>query len=843
METTHSKEVSCYSSSLLIKYALDKGIPSVNLFNGIESYKTILENPLEWTKANIWSVLAKNIEKGFGFEPNILETIGDEITIKQVTFFPLLFFKISPLPFIISRLPNHMENNVNKLLHTRATLNKKNDLSVFFRPLDKKRYSRQICDFNRGCTCATVKLKGYKNVTITEVACAARDPQQEFCHYRLTWNQSSNILSKIKETLIFSFRDQKTIIQHMEETHTNLQQQYNEILSIKDFYSHIMNNMSEGILWLDRDGLITFANDGFCAISKYPIADIKGKSFFNFLSKSKPYSGMEDFLKERQDNPKESMMKELVLKTKSGEKRIGLANVIWVESVHQKPGFLISIRDITDQKKIERQLHLSENRYESLYNNSPALIIGLDLDGRFIYANPSMEEQSGYSEEELVGMHFGKLVAPDAEFDVNRLFKGRLDKQERLQEVKFKTKSGEWKTIALNTYPVRDSMNMVAGVAGIGIDITETKRLNEQVVQSHRMDLLGKMAGGLAHDFKNVLNVILGYSEIIQAKTEDGNIKRQAANIHKASKRATELTKSLLTFSRGEVVKRKRFIVNNILKEVYNLCLPIMPVNVSITTDIPKKSYYVKGDSGKIHQCVLNLCINARDALSKKGGTIQLKVDLSEQEGFVRIEVQDNGPGIAPDHIERIFDPFFSTKKKGEGTGLGLSVVYGIVRAHNGFINVDSRPGEGTTFIIDLPLIVEEKNECTKKEKSIEKSLVMIVDDDDLMREFCEESLQDYGYDTIQFSSAYKSIEWYKENHSKVQLIFVDVQMPEMNGLDLIKELYNIEKDSNIIIMSGYLPSDIQNSTQRYPILEKPFTADSLSKAIDSSFTFSTSSN
>ena len=440
-------------------------------------------------------------------------------------------------------------------------------------------------------------------------------------------------------------------------------------------------------------------------------------------------------------------------------------------------------------------------------------------------------------------MHFGQLVAPGADFDAQRLLKD-LDKEVRLREVHYKTKVGDWKSIALNTYPMYDDAKKVYGIAGIGVDITETKRLNEQLVQTQRMDLLGKMAGGLAHDFNNLLSVIMGFSELISKKSPDGATKKYTDNIKKASERAVGLIRNLLTFSRGEIVKKKIFKLNDLITEIQNLLAsPIIPYNIRVYTEIPEKPYFMEGDSGKIHQCILNLCLNAKDAIGEKSGSITIRLIDSLKENFVTIEVDDTGPGIPPDIIENIFDPFFSTKKKKKGSGLGLSVVYGIVRAHGGEITLDSRPGEGTTFCIELPTVQDEIKEGeiekeAKEAKPIDitenSGLIMIVDDDELIRAFCKEAIEKHGYSTIQFSDSKKALKWFKENCDQVFIVLADIVIPQMDGIEMIKHFREIQQDLNVLWMSAYLSPEMKRPPGNDPILKKPFAHTDLIKTINS---------
>ena len=834
------KEISCYSTFLLIKYAKQKGLEK-DIFKGIEVSQDSLVNVREWTDAYTWTKLARNLEHALGYKPGILADVACEIMKSEISSFFVFFLRIAPLKLVVRNVDSYIRKYSNKNLRTQINFMKDGLLDIYFRPLNPSRYSSQMCDFNRGWTLSTLIAKGYKNIVLTEMSCSIKSNGSS-CHYRVQWSPSSGIIRGLKDFFFFRFRDYRSIIQHMEENHQRLFQQYNEIVSLKneieasrDFYSHIMKNINEGIVWLDENGEIVFANEAFCRMLQYRFEEFSGRFFWDFCSKDKSSLEYRNRFLFSQEKKGELCTDEFVLMTRSNMELIGETTYAWIADESRKPGFLVNVRDVTERRKIERRLSVSENRYRSLYENSPALIIGLDVEGRIIYANPAMEEISGYSEKELKGMHFGKLVAPEAYFDAQRLIKGSLDKEVRLQEVHFRTKSGEWKSSAFNSYPIFDSNNQLAGIAGIGIDITETRRLNEKLIQSQRMDLLGQMAGGLAHDFNNILMAIYGYSRLL-LKEENEATKNYAQAIGKGSERASELIKKLLTFSRGEIGKRENFNIKNIIKEVGDLVIPLVPKKVRVELYLPERECYIKGDSGKLHQCLLNLCMNARDAIGDKSGIIRVRLKDSEKKGYLTIEIQDTGHGIPPDIIERIFDPFFSTKKMKKGAGLGLSVAYGVVRSHRGDILVKSRPGEGTTFCIELPEEPGGKRETIRAEKSSadnKEGKVMIIDDEVLIRGFCDDMLKDQGYSTVQFPNAEDAIEWFAKHGDNVQFAIVDIILPGMDGIEMVERLRTIRGELKVIWMTGYMSPQLKQPPQDDPVLIKPFSPVKLMKAIE----------
>ena len=343
------------------------------------------------------------------------------------------------------------------------------------------------------------------------------------------------------------------------------------------------------------------------------------------------------------------------------------------------------------------------------------------------------------------------------------------------------------------------------------------------------MDLLGQMAGGLAHDFKNLLSVVSGYSRLISEISTEPKIQDYAANIQLANDRAAGLIKNLLTFSSGETVRNEQFTVNDVVHEVKKLLPPILGRTVRLFVETESKPYQISGDSGKIHQCLLNLCINARDALAEKtGGAVTMRLKDDPLAGWCLIEVEDNGPGISPDIIGRIFDPFFSTKKKQEGTGLGLSVVYGIVKAHGGEIIVDSRPGEGVTFRIRLPLVADGKESGGQAENAPSGSerVVLVVDSDQVSRNFCAQILSRQGYAIVQFPTMSETAAWLEKNPDGQKIaLFPAVQA------HAAVPLATTRKD---LLPVWICENGSQSPSPAQPRLQRPFTPAALMETVKS---------
>jgi PAS domain S-box-containing protein len=608
----------------------------------------------------------------------------------------------------------------------------------------------------------------------------------------------------------------------MESAHQQLQTKHTELKSLQEFYSHLMANMDEAVVWCDKDGIIGFSNPGFLRLSGLDEQSTNSKYFFD-IARLSAENGR-DLLEQCIGKPMQPLTVQMRFPDDGNGMRIGEASVMYVESSGQVPGFLIVIRDVTKAQEIEKKLYLAENRYRSLYENSPALIVGLNTVGKIIYANPAAVESLGFSEEELKNMNFTDLISPDSNTEIRNAFIDRFVDSSQLTEVHFKTRDGQWKAAAISLYKLLDEDGRVAGMAAIGVDITETQRLNEQIIKTQRMELLGQLAGGLAHDFKNILATIKGYSQIISVKTTEDKTKKMAETIFTATDRANELVQKLLSFSRGDTqIRYTRTNLNEIIKEVSGLVTGSISSSITIRFQIPDEQLFFMGDSGSIHQVILNLCMNAKDALLEKysnGGekTITIKIYKIEHKNEIRIEVTDNGPGIQPHIIEKIFDPFFTTKKGKGGNGLGLSMVYGIVKQHKGEISVDSKPGEGATFMIDLPLLPADEAQT----KTV-SNVIIVLDDEPGMRALCGEVLRHYGYEAVEFESTEKAIKWLKENREHAWFAISDVFMPDMDPPVFLSTCKDIKDGFRVFWISGFpIPDNLKTTITPDGFMMKP---------------------
>jgi len=394
--------------------------------------------------------------------------------------------------------------------------------------------------------------------------------------------------------------------------------------------------------------------------------------------------------------------------------------------------------------------------------------------------------------------------------------------------------------LELSISPILEKSGKLNSYLGIGRDITSKLQLQEQVLQSQKMEAIGTLAGGIAHDFNNILSAIVGYTDLATDAVHNNRDKLEPYlnGITKASLRAKDLVEHILYFSRKKTEEVKPLALKYIVKDTIKLVRASLPSTISIEEDL-QSSATILGDASQMHQIIMNLCTNAGYAMKKHGGV--LKLVLKEVNGvtlkkiysdakdknYLRLDVVDTGSGMPEDIIDKIFDPFFTTKPVGEGTGLGLSMVHGLIKSINGFISVESELEKGTTFTIYLP-VEEMEAECgneilhQKYPKGNER--ILLVDDEPSLIDSGKERLERLGYEVTSFLQSTDALSIFKKNPDKYDIILTDYTMPDLTGIDLAREIHHIRSDIPIVICSGSeeVKSDIVNM-DKVSFLKKPF--------------------
>ena len=499
---------------------------------------------------------------------------------------------------------------------------------------------------------------------------------------------------------------------------------------------------------------------------------------------------------------------------------------------------------------IEKAESLSQlQRFRQIIESAFDVVVITNQDGYIIYANPAFEAVTGYLKEEAIGKKLNILKSGyhDENFYKtlwNTLKAGKVWQGEFIN----KKKSGEIYYESATIFPIylEEELCYVA----IKKDITKEKKLYEQLLRAQKMEAIGTLAGGIAHDFNNILTAVLGYSDIMLRMTKEGDpFYRPASIINTAAKKGADLAKKILMITRKDQLETRTVNINEIIRNSLELLERSIPKNIEIVLNLKENIPNIMADPSQIQQVIMNLAVNARDAMPD-GGRLTIETSVVEAENgsvnsissdkgeFLKLSISDTGIGMDLDTQRKIFDPFFTTKEPGKGTGLGLYIVHSIISNHNGFINLYSEPGKGTRFNIYLPITKAAPTEKFEEDIDIRGTeTILIIDDEPHIREMCKDILEPYGYKVLVAESGTEGIKIFKNKKDEISLVILDMIMPKMGGSEVFQALRTIKPDAKIVICSGYSHegfAGINNLLQNGAVgfIQKPFTRQSIALAI-----------
>jgi PAS domain S-box-containing protein len=481
-------------------------------------------------------------------------------------------------------------------------------------------------------------------------------------------------------------------------------------------------------------------------------------------------------------------------------------------------------RDITERKLAEEELRRSEEKYRNLFDNASDLIQSVDLEGCFLYANPAWQESLGYGEEEIKNLRLFDIVHPDSQAHCREIFQRVVSGESvEVTDATFVAKDGSSVTVEGRARGVLVD-GRPAYTIGIFRDTTERKKLEAQLRQAQKMEAVGTLAGGVAHDFNNLLQVVHGYTQMLLMDTDKDDPRYpELREILHSAKRGAELTKRLLTFSRRVESKLRPVDFNFEVETTIKLLQRTLPKMIEIELRLDSDLKVVNADPSQLEQVLVNLAVNAKDAMEDGGRlTIQTEnVVLAEEfcerhpeakpGPYILLTVYDTGRGMDKETLEHIFDPFFTTKGLANGTGLGLAMVYGIVKNHGGYIECSSEIGAGTTFHIYLPALEQQVEIDRAGETSFPQGgseIILLIDDEEYLRNLGERSLTRFGYTVLTAPDGESGLALYRKEQHRIDLVILDLIMPGMSGNRCLEELRKLNPDVKIVISSGY--SDIE---------------------------------
>ncbi|MFZ5568988.1 MAG: PAS domain-containing hybrid sensor histidine kinase/response regulator [Thermodesulfobacteriota bacterium] len=633
-------------------------------------------------------------------------------------------------------------------------------------------------------------------------------------------------------------------------------------------YKEMLAHLEDVVFSHDADGRITYLSPSWQQVVHYSPEEIRNLDFQTLLPPEYIAEAQWRTEKQRRGEPVEQPW-DLQILDRDGQR-------IWIQirtrAVYDEAGNLLQVygvaRNTQEKKALEEKLrqytgHLenlvdertrvlreSEEMYRLLVENAHDAIF-ITREDHIIFANPRTLSMLGYTMEELAGIPFKQMVHPQ---DRGVLLQHYMDKLKRNSNLGYFTframnKSGDVLWLQINA--VRTRWQERSAILNFVRDITQVKKLEQQLIQAQKMEAIGTLAGGIAHDFNNILSAIMGYTEMSLAEAmPGGSLHRRLSRVFQAGERARNLVGQILAFSRQSEPVLKPTAVGPVVTEALALLRASIPSTILFETEIDPDVGEVYADPTQLHQIVMNLCTNAFHAMREKGGTMRVRLtrfEIDESTSgdfldlrpgrFIRLTVADTGHGMDRTTMEKMFNPYFTTKVKGEGSGLGLSVVHGIVKNLNGAVKVYSEPGKGTTIQIYLPGIDATVREEASNQEFLPggNEAILAVDDEEIVRELIVEMLSELGYKVESRASSIEALQAFLAGPDRYDLVISDQTMPHLTGIDLAARIHAFRPEFPVIVCTGFstqLESGDQLPQGVHALVNKPILKRELARAV-----------
>jgi two-component system cell cycle sensor histidine kinase/response regulator CckA len=618
-------------------------------------------------------------------------------------------------------------------------------------------------------------------------------------------------------------------------------------------FRSLVQNSSDLVTIVAPDGTILYASDSAERIVGYPPSFLVGSSLLGYLEQSDvgPVRGLL-----QNGNGKSSVTGPIEFSLRRAD-----GSPVWLEAVGTNllndatiRGIVLNARDVSERKRADRALRESEERYRDLFDNASDLVCMAAPDGTLLYVNKAWQEGTGYDQEEIGRMQLLDIAHPDSREHYAAVLQ-RVLQGERLDHVEliFVPKAGTPITVEGNlSCTFKDGQPSV--VRGIYRDITERKRVEEHLRRAERMQAAGKLAGGVAHEVNNMMTGVIGFSEFLLRSFDPTDPRRaDVEEVIRAGTRAADVTRQLLAFTRQQFLRPQVVEINKVVNDMEKMLRRSLGEDNQLELRLSPKAGQMRADRGQLEQVLINLVLNARDAITGHGrvtvetASVTWDSAYAQRHGdveiplgrYVMLAVSDTGCGMDPDVQARIFEPFFTTKPIGQGTGLGLSTVYGIVKQSGGFVWVYSEPDQGSVFKVYLPeatasQVAEPPPEPAPAPRGGSET-ILVIEDEEIVRSLASRGLRDNGYTIIEAKNGAEAFHYIQHHPGTVDLVLSDVVMPEMGGRELAQSLALFDPELPILFMSGYTGEDV---VQRglldpgAPFQQKPFTPAALASKV-----------
>ncbi len=620
----------------------------------------------------------------------------------------------------------------------------------------------------------------------------------------------------------------------------------------KDYVENILKSMVEVLIVANSDATIKTINQATLNLLGYEEQELIEKNIGLIFDKEQGLSSWTRIERLIQKGVVHNV--ETICLSKDGRRiPVLLSGSVMRDKDGQIQGIICIINDITELKQAEEKL----KRKEDIIESATSCIATANLDGQMTYGNPAFLKVWGFEKaEEFLNKPILDYWAITDRYE--EIMEALKTKGEWKSEIEAIRKDGSFFPVHISAAMVFDAEGNPSGLMSTSTDITERKQLEVQLQRSSKMEGLGNLAGGIAHEFNNIMGAILGNAEIATMNLPiDSDVRENLENISKSGERAANLVRQIMTFSRMDVTCLKPINISSVVKDALQMVRSTTPVAIEIRQNIPKECFTIMADTSQIYQIILNLCINACQAMGDGVGVLEVTLKnercegcflnlhvcrIKTETGCLQLVISDTGSGIPLEDQGKIFDPFFTTKEIGKGTGLGLAVVHGIIEKHQGMITVESKIGKGTTFSIFFPTIESEVHKEPTKEPILKKVAggtpmrhILIAEDEPFLVNMYQKFLEGQGYIVTTCGDGSEALALFKKNLDKFDLVFTDQAMPKMPGKYLSQELLKIKPELPIILATGYSDLITEEDAKKSGIrkyLNKPIALPKLSQTI-----------